>query len=122
MAGASDWLIDKIVADLFQTPNLWLALMTVRPLSDGTGGTEVVGGSYARQPIDFTDPDDAGVAVSNAVLTYVGMPACTVVAGALFTAVTGGNFYGANNWSVARTITAGYSYVVSAGDVTVQVR
>jgi len=44
-----------------------VALFTVMPSDDGTGGTEVTGGSYARQSITFAAPSGGAVANSGAV-------------------------------------------------------
>lgn len=53
-----------------------LALATSAP-SDSAAGTEVSGGSYARQPIAFSTP--ASKATSNSgVVTFTNMPAATV--------------------------------------------
>jgi hypothetical protein len=54
-----------------------LALVTVNG-SNVAAGTEVVGGSYARQTIAWSAPAANAIATS-AVLNYVGMPAVTVV-------------------------------------------
>lgn len=48
----SDWLENQVLDWIFQTggpaANLHVALFTVIPTDDGTGGTEVVGNGYAR--------------------------------------------------------------------------
>jgi hypothetical protein len=57
MSGATDLLEERILDWAFvlgapvQPSNLHAALFTVLPADDGTGGTEVSGGSYARQPV-----------------------------------------------------------------------
>lgn len=58
------------------TTPMKLALATAAS-SASAAGTEVTGGSYARQTIAFTT--SAGTGVSNSgVVTFAGMPACTV--------------------------------------------
>ncbi|HQR20121.1 MAG TPA: hypothetical protein PKV98_04605 [Burkholderiaceae bacterium] len=53
MSNASDWLENQIIDHIFRTATfakptaLWVALCTSAP-TDAGGGTEVVGGSYAR--------------------------------------------------------------------------
>lgn len=60
------------------TTPLKVALMTANG-SDSAAGTEVSGGSYARQNITLTS-STGGSAVSNdADILFTGMPACTVV-------------------------------------------
>lgn len=54
-----------------------LALMTANG-SDSAPGTEVTGGSYARQTIAF-DAAASGSISNNAAISFTGMPACTVV-------------------------------------------
>ena len=59
------------------TTPIKLALMTANG-DDGTPGTEVTGGSYARQTIAF-DAASSGSISNNAVINFTGMPAATVV-------------------------------------------
>jgi hypothetical protein len=79
-------------------------------------GTEVAGGSYARQQITFAAPS-AGSIASNVALTYTSMPACTV---------TGVDEYDANNttrrWfgalSASKTVNAGDTFSIASGSYT----
>lgn len=59
------------------TTPIKLALMTSNG-NDSTPGTEVTGGSYARQTIAF-DAAASGQIANNAVINFTGMPAATVV-------------------------------------------
>jgi hypothetical protein len=59
------------------TAPIKLALVTSNG-NDATGGTEVTGGSYARQNIAF-DPASGGQIVSTGTITFGNMPTCTVV-------------------------------------------
>lgn len=72
-------LLDALVgtASYSVTTPIKLALMTANG-SDSAAGTEVTGGSYARQTIDF-DAASGGTISNNAVINFTGMPACTVV-------------------------------------------
>jgi len=54
-----------------------LALVTANG-DDATAGTEVTGGSYARQTIAF-DAAASGSISNNASISFTGMPAVTVV-------------------------------------------
>ena len=60
MAGFTDYLEDKVLDHVFggtaytAPSTLYVALFTVSPGDDGTGGTEVSGGAYARQTATFT--------------------------------------------------------------------
>lgn len=72
-------LLDALVgtSPFSVTTPIKLALMTANG-DDGTAGTEVSGGSYARQTIAF-DAASSGQISNNAVINFTGMPAATVV-------------------------------------------
>lgn len=54
-----------------------IALMTANG-NDASAGTEVTGGSYARQTIAFNAASGGSIS-NNAVINFTGMPSCTVV-------------------------------------------
>lgn len=72
-------LLDALVGtDTYSvTTPIKLALMTANG-DDGTPGTEVTGGSYARQTIAFGAASSGQIA-NNAEINFTGMPAATVV-------------------------------------------
>ena len=72
-------LLDALVgtAAYTVTTPIKLALVTANG-SDSAAGTEVTGGSYARQTIAF-DAASGGEISNNAVINFTGMPSCTVV-------------------------------------------
>lgn len=72
-------LLDALVgtASYTVTTPIKLALVTANG-SDSAAGTEVTGGSYARQTIAF-DAASGGSIDNNAAISFTGMPACTVV-------------------------------------------
>jgi hypothetical protein len=101
MAGKSDYLEGKVLDHLFGiTPfsapaTLYAGLFTATP-SDAGGGTEVAGGSYARQAItnDNTKWSRTGNVISN--ISAVDFPAATAVWGTvdwvgIFDALIAGN-------------------------------
>lgn len=95
------------------TGPLKLALLTAQG-TDAAAGTEVSGGSYARQNITF-GAAAAGSASNSGALSFAGMPACTIVGFAIYDST------GAPKrlWEIPRT---GGSATVNAGDtVTVAV-
>ena len=60
------------------TTPIKLALCTTATTpSDTVAGTEVTGGSYARQTITFSNAA-SGATSNNAIINFTGMPACTV--------------------------------------------
>lgn len=113
---------DKVVNILRGTTftgvgTLYLALFTT-VTTDAGGGTEVVGGSYARQAITLGVPSD-GVSVSTNSQTFTNMPAVTIIDGALFDASVAGNMLMHGDWSASMIMTLGQTLVISAGFVTV---
>ncbi len=70
----SDFLEDVVLNHVLRPGNAYtpatsieIALFIVLPGEDGTGGTEVSGGSYARQTVTFGAPVSGVVANSGAV-------------------------------------------------------
>lgn len=63
MASADPYLRDKTINDLLRVGTKYLSLYTTTTL--GGGGTEVVGGSYARQTITLAVPVAGSGATSN---------------------------------------------------------
>jgi len=111
----SNYLEDAVLNHVFggsaySAPStLHIALFTVAPGEDGTGGTEVSGGGYARQTGTFTV--SSGTASNSSAIEYSTATANygTVVAMGIYDSATSGNLlaYG--------TLTT--SKVVSTGDV-----
>lgn len=80
-------------------------------------GTEVTGGSYARQTITFAAAAGGSI-TSNVVLTYTNMPACTV------TGVDEWDSAGTpvRRWfgalSASKTVNAGDTFSIASGSYT----
>lgn len=128
MSAISDYLEARIINFWLRgtsyTPPaaVYLALFTT-PTTDAGGGTEVTGGSYARQAVTFSAPGASdGLTTNTGVLTYPGMPACTVLAGGVFDALTGGNMLVHGLFSAARIVGVGKSFVVGIGEATFVIR
>lgn len=102
----SDYLEDKILNVVFKntayTPpaTVYGALMTATPTDTG-GGTEVVGGSYARQALTMGTPS-LGTIANSALVTFTAVPASTITHIAVYDALTTGNllYYGALSSSI----------------------
>ena len=103
MDNKSNYLEDALLNHVLRNTSytspttVYLALFTVAPTDVG-GGTEVSGGSYARQALTFAAPVSGSVSNSGAV-TFPQATASwgTIVAVGIFDAVTVGNllYYGA---------------------------
>lgn len=78
-----------------------------------TGANEVVGGSYARQPVTF-GAASGGVATNSAQEEFTDMPAVTITHAGLWDAVTAGNFEAAIPLGPANR---GFATAQATGDV-----
>ena len=76
---AENKMLDALVGTASYTADtpIKLALVTVAG-SDSAGGTEVSGGSYARQDITFSAATGGSIG-NDAVISFPNMPTCTVV-------------------------------------------
>lgn len=125
MAAVSVYLANSILnavlrdASYTSPVTVYLACYTTNPTANDTG-TEVSGGSYSRPSITFAAPS-GGTAVNNADVSIPGMPAVTISYLGIRDAAAGGNllFYGA--LATPRTLTAGDSFIVRAGDLNAAV-
>ena len=124
MAGsASNYLENKLIdhalgTTTFTKPTtVYAALYTVAP-SDQSAGTEVTGGSYARQTITFSAAS-SGSASNNTNVDFNTMPASTVVAVAVLDASTAGNVLFWGTLTTNRTVTAGDSIRIASGALVV---
>ncbi len=97
MAAKTDYLANALLSHVlrnipFTSPSaVFVALYTVAPTAS-TAGTEVSGGSYARQPITFSAPS-TGDTANPALITFptASAPWGTVVAVGVVDALTSGN-------------------------------
>jgi hypothetical protein len=97
--------------------NKYLALFTSDPTINAVG-TEVAGGSYARQSITWGTEANGGIANSN-VINFTNLPACTITHWAIYDASSGGNmlYFGPFEINIVRT--AGQAIDLAAGAVEV---
>ena len=127
MAGLSNFGEDLVLKWLFTTnsatrPTSWyVALYTVAPGESG-GGTEVSGGSYARQAGTFTVSGTAPTTASNS--GAIEFPTATgswgtIVAAGIFDASTSGNLIAFADLTASKTIASGDVLRFNAGTLTV---
>lgn len=127
MAGFSDYLEDKVLDHVFggvaytAPTTLYVALYTVAPTDTG-GGTEVTGGSYARQTSTFTvsgtDPTTATNAAAIEYPTATGDYG-TVVAVGILDALSGGNLLAYADLTTSKTVSTGDVFRFDAGDLDI---
>ncbi len=125
MAGFSDYAENKLLDHVLGTTTftkpttVYVALYTAAP-SDAGGGTEVSGGSYARQAATFSAAS-GGSTSNSAAITFPKATANwgTVVAFGIFDASTGGNLLAWNNLSPTVTVDTNIQPKFDVGDLTV---
>lgn len=98
---------------------IFVALYTVAP-TDSTSGTEVTGGSYARQAITFSAAVN-GATENSAAVDFTGMPATTTVAIAIHTASTGGTMLMYGGLNTSKQTDAGDTLRIAAGDLDISI-
>lgn len=109
---------------LASAPTWYVALFTTKPGEDGTGGTEVSGGGYARESTASTDWNAATLAdpseLTNANAIDFGTTTAswgTVVAVGFYDASTGGNFLGAFDLTTSKAVNNGDAVSFPAGEL-----
>lgn len=125
MAGKSDYLEDKILdhvlgnAALTQ-PTPYVGLYTAAP-TDAGGGTEVSGGSYARQAASFGAASGGAIA-NDAAVTFPTATAGwgTITHFGIFDAVSGGNLLYWGALDASKTVASGdvFQFAIGAIDIT----
>lgn len=126
MAGnLSDYLENKLLDHFLGTTSytmptpIYVALYTVAP-SDAGGGTEVTGGSYARQTATF-DAAASGATQNDTDIDFVNMPSCTVVAVGVHDALTGGNLLVHGTLTANKSLDAGDTLRIATGDLDISI-
>lgn len=125
MAEFSDYLENKLLDHVlnntsFTSPTTtYVGLYTVAP-TDGGGGTEVSGGSYARQVLSVSTAS-SGVVTSDSDINFPQATANwgTVVAAGVFDSLSSGNLLMYTNLTTSKTIETGDILKISSGSLTV---
>ena len=127
MAEFTDYLEDKIIDHMLRnqayTPpaTVYVGLFTAAP-SDAGGGTEVTGGSYARQTVTLSAAS-GGASSNSADITFPQATADWGTIGwcALFDAVSGGNMLMWTALDASKVINNGDTLKFNAGDLDIAV-
>lgn len=93
-----------------------LALVTSNG-NDATAGTEVSGGSYARQTITF-DPAASGSIASASTITFTNMPTCTVTGIELWDSAGTPVRLAYGSLTASKALTSGDTLEFTAGSIT----
>ena len=113
-------LLDHFLGTTAYTmPTGYVGLFTVAP-GDAGGGTEVTGGSYARQTAAFSAAS-SGATSNSGNIDFTGMPAATTVAIALFDASTSGNMLVHGTLTTNKTTDAGDTLRIATGDLDISI-
>ena len=109
---------NKMLSQFKEGNSHYLALFTVAP-SEAGGGTEVSGGSYARQVVTFGTPSNGSMS-NSAALEFPTATANwgTAKAWGLFDAATSGNLEWYGNIDTPKELLAGDIYRINAGNLT----
>lgn len=114
-------LIDHVLRNLaYSSPTaVFVGLFTAAPGEAG-GGTEVTGGSYARQQVTFSAPSD-GATSNSSQITFPQATASwgTVTHAAIFDAVTTGNMLYYATLTTSRLIDNTDTARITAGDLDI---
>jgi len=127
MGSFSDYFENKIIDHMlgnqaFTPPStLYVALYNVAP-TDAGGGTEVSGGSYARQAVTFSAAS-GGATSNSADITFPQATADwgTIVAVGILDASTGGNLLAWGALTANKTVNNGDQFKITAGNLTLSV-
>lgn len=127
MAEFTDYYENKIIDHMLRnqafTPpsTIYLALFTSAP-SDAGGGTEVSGGSYARQSVTLSAAS-GGASSNSADITFPQATADwgTVTHCALMDAASAGNMLMWTALDASKTVNNGDTFKISTGDLDVTV-
>lgn len=126
MAGnLTNYLENKLIDHFLGTASytmptdVYVALFTVSPGEAG-GGTEVTGGSYARQIATFTAAS-SGATSNDSNVDFTGMPAATTVAIGIFDALTSGNMLLYGTLTTNKTTDAGDTLRIATGDLDISI-
>jgi len=125
MADLSNYLENELLdhclgTGTFTMPSqLYVALYTSAP-TDAGGGTEVSGGSYARQAVDFSAAS-GGSASPTADVEFPTATANwgTIVAVGLFDAATNGNLLWHKTLASSKAVGSGDTAIIEAANLTV---
>jgi hypothetical protein len=99
----------------------YLGLFTVAP-TKSTGGTEITGGNYSRQKLEWGASNEEGEIATNASIRFpeTGNSTAswgTVVAVGIFDSLTGGNLLSFTLLKPTITIPSGEFFLISSGGI-----
>ncbi len=103
------------VATFTRPTTIYAGLLTTNPGVAGTG-TEVSGGSYARQSVTFGTAS-TGSSANSTQVKFTGLPTTTVTHVATYDSLTGGNMLEFKNLTAAVSFTTGDEYTFPVSQI-----
>jgi len=122
--GKTDWMENAVLNTLrgnaLSFSAVYVGLFTTLPNDNGTGGTEVSGGGYARQAVTFGAPSNGSMS-NSADITFPLATANwgTIVGFGIFDAATGGNLLYFGSLTTSKSIESGDQLRFPAGNLTI---
>lgn len=125
MAELSNYLENELYDQVFRNlaapaiATVYVALYTTNP-TDADSGTEVTGGSYARETVAFTAPSD-GAGDNSADITFTTATANwgTITHVGLRDALTAGNLLMHSPLAASKVVNNGDTFKINTGDLDV---
>lgn len=113
---ALTWLLTNSAAT---RPTAWYVGLHTADVTDAGSGTEVSGGSYAREAVTFSVTDDTASNTSTITFTTATANWGTISHIGIWDASSGGNllFHGAV--TASKTIETGDSFQITSGSLTI---
>jgi hypothetical protein len=105
------------VASFTMPTNVFLALFTTDPTINNTG-TELSGGSYARQQLSLAAASN-GRCASNTAETFSSLPACIITHWGIYDASTNGNLLYFGKFDIPIIRNAAEDLVIASGNIAV---
>lgn len=118
----ADALLDHTLRNVAYTSptTVYVALYSAATDADDSG-TEVTGGSYARQAVTFGAAVN-GTMISSAAVQFTGMPATTVAGSGIYDAASGGNLLHFAAFNLAVSVASGSDFDVPVSDIVAVMR
>lgn len=121
MSEFTTYMENKIIDDMLRTTAAYVALYTAAP-SDAGGGTEVSGGSYARELAGLSAAS-SGLSANASAITFTTATASwgTITHLGLFDASTAGNLMMWSPLDASKAVASGDTFKINAGELDVVV-
>src|SRR4051794_30673435 len=117
MPGMTTSLANAVLTEYFVNSAKWLGLHETDPTAAGLAGGEIVGGSYEREQVLWTNPSNRTVVNNNSII-FDNLPASVINYFVLWTAHTGGGIDYVL-WVPSMTFADGGRLVVPVQDISI---